>query len=74
MGVGSTGVAALKMQRRFLGIEKEAEYVLAAVPRLEAASGRSAVLLPQTESLRAPELELIERAVLRPREFQPVAQ
>jgi site-specific DNA-methyltransferase (adenine-specific)/modification methylase len=74
MGVGSTGVAALKMQRRFLGFEKEAEYVLAAVPRLEAASGRSAVSLRQTETVRAPELELIERVVLRPREFQPVAQ
>ena len=72
MGVGSTGVAALKMQRRFLGIEKEAEYVLAAVPRLEAASGRSAVLLPQSESVRAPELELIKEWRSRHASFRPL--
>jgi DNA modification methylase len=64
MGVGSTGVAALKMQRRFLGFEKETEYVMAAVPRLEAASGRKAILLPQMQATRAAELELVESAVV----------
>lgn len=43
MGVGSTGVAALNMRRRFLGFDKEPSYVLASVPRLENASGRRAV-------------------------------
>jgi DNA modification methylase len=73
MGVGSTGVAALKMQRRFLGFEKETEYVMASVPRLEAASGRSAVMFPQTRAVRAAELELIERVVPTPRKLRIAA-
>ena len=35
MGVGSTGIAALDMDRRFLGADKEASYVLAAKKRIE---------------------------------------
>ena len=73
MGVGSTGVAALKMQRRFLGFEKETEYVLASVPRLEAASGRSAIMLPQSQAVHATEMELIERVVLTPPELSVAA-
>ena len=43
MGVGSTGVAAVNLNRRFLGFEKEVPYVEAARLRLEEASGRSMV-------------------------------
>jgi DNA modification methylase len=35
MGVGSTGVAAAELGRRFIGIEREADYVAAARRRLE---------------------------------------
>jgi site-specific DNA-methyltransferase (adenine-specific)/modification methylase len=73
MGVGSTGVAALKMQRRFLGFEKEPAYVIASAPRLEAASGHSAIMLPQTQAVQVTEMELIERVVLTPGEQQLAA-
>lgn len=43
MGVGSTGVAALGMQRRFLGADKEASYVLATKKRIEALTGNQMV-------------------------------
>jgi DNA modification methylase len=36
MGVGSTGVAALELGRRFVGIELEEGYVTAARRRLDA--------------------------------------
>jgi DNA modification methylase len=36
MGVGSTGVAALELGRRFVGIELEESYVVAARRRLAA--------------------------------------
>jgi site-specific DNA-methyltransferase (adenine-specific)/modification methylase len=35
MGVGSTGIAALEMNRRFIGIEIEKEYFEAAKKRLK---------------------------------------
>ena len=37
MGVGSTGVAAVELGRRFVGIELDEEYVAAARRRIEAA-------------------------------------
>lgn len=36
MGVGSTGVAALRLNRKFIGIELENEYFKAAEKRIEA--------------------------------------
>jgi DNA modification methylase len=42
MGVGSTGVAALQANRRFIGMEVDGAYVDAARLRLEASSGESA--------------------------------
>jgi modification methylase len=36
MGVGSTGVAAIELRRRFVGIEREEPYVEAARRRLAA--------------------------------------
>jgi site-specific DNA-methyltransferase (adenine-specific) len=41
-GSGSTGVAAIQSGRRFLGIEREAEYVRIARERLERASRETA--------------------------------
>ena len=35
MGVGSTGVAALELNRRFIGVELDADYFKAARERLE---------------------------------------
>lgn len=35
MGVGSTGVAALELDRRFLGIELDGKYFMGAVDRIE---------------------------------------
>lgn len=35
MGTGSTGVAALQLGRRFVGIEKEAKYFDMACERIE---------------------------------------
>ena len=35
MGVGSTGVAALALDRRFIGIEKEKDYYIAAKQRID---------------------------------------
>ena len=66
MGVGSTGVAALRMGRRFLGFEKEAAYVQAAVPRLEAASGKKANWIPQPSGRRLPAATPIVSATLTP--------
>lgn len=43
MGVGSTGVAAVNLNRRFLGFDREAPYVEAARHRLEETSGRPMV-------------------------------
>lgn len=39
MGVGSTGVAALKNNRRFIGFDLEADYVMAAKQRIEKLTG-----------------------------------
>jgi DNA modification methylase len=73
MGVGSTGVAALTMQRRFLGFEKEAAYVLASVPRLELASGKKAVLISESSTSDVALAVREERMVQSPHEFQLAA-
>ena len=39
MGVGSTGAAALRLGRRFLGVETDGEYFRAAAERLAATEG-----------------------------------
>lgn len=41
MGVGSTGVAALSLNRRFIGIEIDEEYFKASVKRMEEAVSKS---------------------------------
>jgi site-specific DNA-methyltransferase (adenine-specific)/modification methylase len=43
MGVGSTGVAALEMGRRFIGIDKEPPYVRAAKSRIDATLGATMI-------------------------------
>jgi DNA modification methylase len=62
MGVGSTGVAALNLKRRFLGFEKEAQYVIASVPRLEQASGKKAKLLKADGSTKKRESWMIDES------------
>ena len=39
MGSGTTGVACLKLERSFIGIEKDKEYFEKAKARIEAANG-----------------------------------
>ncbi len=56
MGVGSTGVAALELDRRFLGVELEEKYVGAAQKRLELA----AKILPIQSFLQEQEEERIQ--------------
>ena len=41
MGVGSTGVAALALDRRFIGIEKEKDYYIAAKQRIDEAYNKT---------------------------------
>jgi len=48
MGVGSTGVAALGNNRRFIGIELETAYYKAAVQRLNECTARSPLFEPVT--------------------------
>ena len=43
MGVGSTGIAAIDLDRRFLGFDKEAAYVIASKDRFEAATGETMI-------------------------------
>jgi site-specific DNA-methyltransferase (adenine-specific)/modification methylase len=73
MGVGSTGVAALKMHRRFLGFEKEPAYVLASVPRLEMASGKKAVLISEPPRATSTAQSDSEYTVMSPHEYQLAA-
>ena len=53
MGVGSSGIAALKMQRRFLGFEKDAAYVAAAVSRLEHVGAGASTDSSQSQMMKA---------------------
>ena len=39
MGSGTTGVAAVRSERRFIGIERDPDYFQIALERLEAATG-----------------------------------
>jgi len=45
MGSGTTGVAALQMGRRFIGIEMDEEYYPITVERMEKANARSITLV-----------------------------
>jgi site-specific DNA-methyltransferase (adenine-specific)/modification methylase len=49
MGVGSSGVAALQLDRRFLGIEIDPAYFRAAKKRIEAATFTPELLIPESE-------------------------
>ena len=43
MGVGSTGVAALQLGRKFLGVDLDEQYVAAAAKRLQEAEGKASL-------------------------------
>ena len=58
MGSGTTGVAAVQMGRRFIGIEREPEYFDIACARLEAAQRQASLFDP--EPIREPEQSAID--------------
>ena len=43
MGVGSTGVAALQLGRKFLGVDLDEQYVARAAKRLQEAEGKASL-------------------------------
>jgi hypothetical protein len=53
-GSGSTGVACLNVGRRFVGIEREADYAEIAAQRVRHAEGASATLAPPADAARPP--------------------
>ena len=69
-GTGTTAVAAKRLQRHFIGIEQDAEYMAAAQERLRATEAWSKTQLQITPSMRAqprvPFARLIEHGVLKP--------
>ncbi len=69
-GTGTTGAVAKKLGRRFIGIEREAEYVNAALRRIAAIKPHSEEALKTTQSKRAaPRVafgSLVEQGLIRP--------
>ena len=69
-GTGTTGAAAKKLGRNYLGIERDKTYAQRAYQRLEAISGEiDPAMLDQTPKRQAPRIpfgRLIERGFLRP--------
>ena len=57
MGSGTTGVACVRTDRRFIGIEKEPKYFAIAVKRIEAELNRFPLIEPET---RAKQLDMQE--------------
>jgi len=53
MGVGSSGVAALQLDRRFTGIEIDPVYFRAAEKRLEAATFTPELFMSESEDVEA---------------------
>lgn len=56
MGSGTTGVAAIGMDKIFIGVEKEAEYFDRACQRIKAAQAQGKLLPPPTSSIAARQL------------------
>jgi len=56
MGSGTTGVAAVRMGRKFIGIEREPKYFDIACKRIEQAAAQGSLLPPEP---RKPEQELL---------------
>jgi site-specific DNA-methyltransferase (adenine-specific)/modification methylase len=54
MGSGTTGVAAIQMGRKFIGIEREPKYFDIACKRIEQAAAQGSLLPPEP---RKPEQE-----------------
>jgi site-specific DNA-methyltransferase (adenine-specific) len=60
MGSGTTGVAAVKLGRRFIGIEVEPKYYEIALKRIEAATRQPDLFIEQPR--KAEQLNLLEAA------------
>ncbi|MDZ7627127.1 MAG: site-specific DNA-methyltransferase [Parvularculaceae bacterium] len=71
-GTGTTGAVAKMLGRRFIGIEREPDYIAAASKRIAAATPASAADLAVTPSkrhaTRIPFGTLVERGILKPGE------
>lgn len=52
MGSGTTGVAAVRLGRKFIGIEREAEYLAIARARIEHETAQIAAAQPETDAAR----------------------
>lgn len=69
-GSGTTGAVARRLRRRFIGIEREADYAKAAQKRIAAveplAEGTLATFMTAREAPRVPFAALIERGLLAP--------
>ena len=69
-GSGTTGAVARRLRRRFIGIEREADYAKAAQKRIAAieplAEGTLATFMTAREAPRVPFAALIERGLVTP--------
>ena len=69
-GSGTTGAVARRLRRRFIGIEREADYAKAAQKRIAAveplAEGTLATFMTAREAPRVPFAALIERGLVAP--------
>jgi modification methylase len=71
-GTGTTGAVAKRLHRNFIGIEREADYALAAAARIDSVlpAPKEAMALTPTrrEETRIPFGNLVERGLIRPGE------
>ena len=69
-GTGTTGAVARRLRRRFVGVEREAEYAAAAEKRIAAveplAEPALATFMTAREAPRVPFTALIERGLISP--------
>ncbi len=52
MGTGATGIAALRLGRRFIGIERDLKYFRRAVERIEEAAKQGDMFVPATKAVQ----------------------
>jgi modification methylase len=72
-GTGTTGAVAKRLRRRFIGIERDADYAAVARARIDAVTPASdeslAVTVGRREEVRVPFGNLVERGLIEPGEL-----